>query len=259
MKPILAMAIKDLRLLLRDRTGFFVTFVFPLVYAVFFGIIFKSTNVYIPRGGEGMDVILPENRYAAAFPLGIMWGVLGCTATFGLSLVVERTRGTLLRLCIAPINRAQILAGKAGACLLTAFSLGIMLFLLAYTLFDVRPHSIRALTMALASISIAFVGLMMFLSVFGGTEQSASGITWTVLLAVAMLGGGMVPRFLMPTWLQNIGDLSPVRWSLLAMDGAVWRGFTAAEMAGPCLILIAFGAVLFALGALAFRWTHREL
>ena len=42
MNAVIALAVKDLRLLLRDRTGFFVTFVFPLVYAVFLGSIFGS-------------------------------------------------------------------------------------------------------------------------------------------------------------------------------------------------------------------------
>lgn len=258
MKPILAMVIKDLHLLLRDRAGFFVTFVFPLAYAVFFGIIFRGTDVPALPASTAAQSVLPDNRYAAAFPLGIMWGILGCTATFGLSLVVERTRGTLLRLRTAPITRAQILAGKAGACLLTAFSLGLVLFALAYVLFGVTPQSIGALLMALASIAVAFVGLMMLLSVCGSTEQAASGIIWTVLLAFAMIGGGMVPRFLMPDWLQRIGDVSPVRWSLVAMEGAVWRGYGMADMAGPCAILVGTGLILFAGGSYAFRWTHRE-
>ena len=45
MKAILTLTTKDLRLLLRDRMGFFVTFVFPIVYAVFFGIIFAARGV----------------------------------------------------------------------------------------------------------------------------------------------------------------------------------------------------------------------
>ena len=258
MKPILAMMFKDLRLLVRDRAGFVVTIVFPLVYAVFFGVIFKgvkSPDVPSPPSGS---LILPDNRYALSFPLGIMWGVLGCTATFGLSLVVERTHGTLRRLRIAPISRGQILAGKAGACLLTSFCLGAALFGVARVLFDVSPRSLTALFFALTSVSIAFVGLMMLLSVFGTTEQAASGITWTVLLAMAMIGGAMVPRFFMPLWLQRVGDISPVRWGLYAMEGAVWHDLGSGGMAKSCAILVATGLTFFACGAYAFRWTQRE-
>ena len=56
MKPILAMATKDLRYVVRDRTGFFFVFAFPLIFAVFFGLIFSG------MGGEtsGIKVVLVD-------------------------------------------------------------------------------------------------------------------------------------------------------------------------------------------------------
>jgi len=42
MNEIIALALKDLRLLLRDKAGFFFTFFFPLIYATFFGVIMSS-------------------------------------------------------------------------------------------------------------------------------------------------------------------------------------------------------------------------
>lgn len=60
----------------------------------------------------------PQSGYAISFPQGIMWGVIGCAASFGISLVIERTRGTMMRLRTAPIHRLQILGGKALACFL---------------------------------------------------------------------------------------------------------------------------------------------
>lgn len=42
MRPVLAIALKDLKLLLRDRVATFFTFVFPLLVALFFGFVFGS-------------------------------------------------------------------------------------------------------------------------------------------------------------------------------------------------------------------------
>jgi len=196
----------------------------------------------------------PDNVYAVAFPQGMTWGLLGCTAAFGLSLVVERNRGTLPRLLAAPITRTQILAGKAGACFATSLLLGVALFAVSWIAFGVRPDSPGLLALALLSVSIAFVGIMMFLAVWGRTEQAASSIIWTVLLGMSMLGGGMVPRFFMPASLQQLSNLSPVRWAILAMDGAVWRDFTLAEMVRPCGILFAIGLSCFVVGVARFRW-----
>lgn len=52
---VVALAAKDLRLLVRDRSGFFFVFLFPIIFAVFFGSIFAGGG-----GGEGrrLDVVL---------------------------------------------------------------------------------------------------------------------------------------------------------------------------------------------------------
>ncbi len=40
----------------------------------------------------------------------------------------------------------------------------------------------------------------------------------------------------------------PIKWAILGIEGAVWRGFTLGEMMVPCAILLGFGAVCFAVG-----------
>ena len=89
----------------------------------------------------------------------------------------------------------------------------------------------------------------------GKTERSAAGIGWAVLIVMAMIGGGMIPLFVMPAWMQTMSHASPVKWSILAMEGAIWRNFSLAELALPCGILLAVGVVCFAIGTHAFRWT----
>ncbi len=196
----------------------------------------------------------PANAFAISFPAGMLWGILGCSASFGISIAVERSRGTLVRLRMAPLAASQILAGKAVACFGTALGMTTLLILLGRFVFGVVPGSWGLLALAVVSSALCFVGIMMLLSVIGRTERAAAGIGWAVLLVLSMIGGGMVPLFLMPSWLRPLTHLSPVKWSILAIEGAIWRGFTLAEMAVPCLVLIGTGAVLFLIGLRAFRW-----
>ena len=98
---------------------------------------------------------------------------------------------------------------------------------------------------------------MMLLSVVAKTEQAASGISWAVLILMSMLGGGMIPLIAMPSWMRSIGHISPVKWSILAMEGAVWRQFSPAEMLQPCAMLLAIGAACFIIGTRAFNWTSQ--
>lgn len=195
----------------------------------------------------------PRNSFEVTFPQGILWGIIGCVMSFGISIVSERTHGTLQRLQIAPLTRSQLLAGKALACLVSITIVETALLALGGLFFQVRPSSLGLLAAACLAISVAFVGIMMLVSTLGRTEQAAAGAGWAVMLPMAMLGGGMMPLFLMPSWLQAASTISPVRWSLLALEGALWRRFSPQEMALPCAVLLALGIVCFLAGARAFR------
>jgi ABC-2 type transport system permease protein len=194
----------------------------------------------------------PATAYAVSFPQGIVWGVMGCAAGFGISLVTERSRGTLTRLRTAPIPPGRILLGKGLACFLTTIGVAAMLLAIAALIFGVRPGSAVLLAAAVGAIAVGFVGVMMLLSTLGRTEAAAGGIGWAVLLVFAMIGGGMVPLMAMPAWMGPLSHASPVKWAILALEGAIWRGFTPAEMAVPSAVLVGVGVAGFAVGSRVF-------
>lgn len=195
----------------------------------------------------------PPSPYAVTFPQGIIWAVLACAATFAVSLVDEHKRGTLLRLAIAPVSRLTILAGKAGACMIAIVIMQLVLLAVAVIGFGVRPESPGLLALALACTALGFVGLMSLLAVLGRRTHSAAGLSWAVLMLMAMLGGGMLPLFLMPSWLQIAAQASPVAWALTAIEGAVWRGATLLDIAVPCVGLLLLGGACLAIGTRAVR------
>jgi ABC-2 type transport system permease protein len=195
----------------------------------------------------------PASAFDITFPQGIIWGVIGCSLGFALSLVQERTRGTLTRLRAAPLTAAHVLAGKALACFTAIIAVETLLFAVGRLGFGVRPSSWWLAAAAALSVAVCFVGIMMLVAVLGKTEQSASGLGWAIMMPLTMLGGGMVPLFAMPAWMQSAGTVSPVKWSILALEGAIWRGFGAAELAVPCAVLLAVGVAGFLLGAWRYR------
>jgi ABC-2 type transport system permease protein len=197
----------------------------------------------------------PTNAFAVTLPQGALWGLVGCAAAFAVGFVGERTRGTLVRLLMAPLSRVHLLAGKALACFIASASVVTVVFVLGAIAFGVRPASTPLLIAAIVCACIAFVGIMMLLSVLGRTEEAVGGSAWAALLLMSMVGGGMVPLFAMPAWMVTASSISPVKWAILAMEGAIWRGFSAAEMVLPCAILLTVGVVCFAVGAKSFRTT----
>ncbi len=204
---------------------------------------------------ERADIVRERmNAYAITFPQGIIWGVMGAAAGFGISFVIERTRGTLVRLRSSPIPSWKILAGKGLACFFTIAAVTTLLLIIARLVFDVRPGSIPLLILAIVCVAVAFVGIMMLLAMFK-TEAGAGGGGWAILLVCAMIGGGMMPLAFMPGFMKSLSIISPVRWSIEALEGAIWRSYTPTEMALPCAVLVGVGVLGFAIGARGFRWS----
>ncbi|MFO1076171.1 MAG: ABC transporter permease [Planctomycetota bacterium] len=198
---------------------------------------------------------LPPNMYSISFPQSILWAILGCAAGFAMTLVRERTSGTMVRLLTAPLTRAQILAGKALACALACCIVTAVLTTVGAVVFGVTVGSVPLLALATATSALCFAGLTMLLGSLARTEQAVSGIAWGTLLVFAMLGGGMVPQIGMPSWMLSAGSVSPARWMITALEGAIWRGFTLAEMALPCAVLVVFGLVALTIGCVRLSRT----
>lgn len=204
---------------------------------------------YDPEQGSVDDLTRRlRSPWDITFPQGMLWGVLACAATFAISIVRERKQGTLLRLEAAPVSRWQVLAGKAVACALAVLLVIVLLTGLGVAL-GMRPRSPGLLVVATLSVAFCFVGVMVLMSVVGKTEEAVSGAAWAGNMVMAMFGGGMIPLAFMPGFMETLSNASPVKWSILALEGAIWRGFSPGEMLLPCGVLVAIGAVAMAVGA----------
>ena len=61
----------------------------------------------------------------------------------------------------------------------------------------------------------------------------------------------MIPRMFMPSWMQSLSVISPVRWNVEALEGAIWRQYSIGEMAISLSILLFVGAIGFIVGTIA--------
>ncbi len=211
-----------------------------------FAPLFRPTPIEITSVSEEAR---PRNAFEVSFPQGMMWGVLSCAAGFGAALAREREQGTLLRLALAPIPRRDILLGKAFACFSAIALMSMVLITFSIAIFGVRPDRPWLLAPAMFATAVSFTGVMMLIASFGRGAQSAASAGWAVLIVLGMLGGALVPVYLMPHWLQHVSQISPVYWVLLIFEGALWRDFSWVDAAPALVILLSLGGVCFALGA----------
>lgn len=207
-----------------------------------------------PTGNETLDRLVSRPGASAwdlSFPSAMLWGALACSAGFAITLVRERTQGTLLRLQIAPISRTQILAGKGLACMIAVIAVCLFMTMLGLVL-GLRPGNVPLLALATVCIAFCFVGVMMLMSVLGRSEEAVGGAAWGINIVMAMFGGGMVPLLFMPGFMRTLSNFSPVKWGILALEGAIWRGFTFAELVPSLLVLVAVGIGGLAIGVAIF-------
>lgn len=197
----------------------------------------------------------PSSPFEITFPSSILWAMIGCVAAFSISVVIERREGTMLRLRTAPLSLWQLLAGKGLACFFMCCAATVLLLAFAALALGARLGNLAYLGIGIICTSLCFTGIMMFVSTLGRTEQSVAGAGWGIMMPMAMLGGGMIPLIIMPPWMLVASHFSPVKWGILALEGAIWRRFTFVEMLVPCAILLAIGAIAFAIGVL---WLKRQ-
>ena len=210
----------------------------------------KTIDVtYQPEPGSIAAIMKKtRSRWDITFPQSMLWGVLACVAGFSISFVREKTQGTLVRLQVAPISHWHVLVGKALGCFIAVIGILVTLTVIGYFL-GMRPRSFGLLTVAAGFVAFCFVGIMMLMSVIGKTEEAVGGASWGVNMILAMFGGCMIPIMFMPSFMVPLSNLSPVKWAILSLEGAIWRGFTLAEMMFPLSVLFGVGLVTMLTGS----------
>ena len=184
----------------------------------------------------------PPSTFAITFPQGAVWGLAGCVMAFASAYAAERSRGTLARMHLAPVGRHAILLGKAMACLAAALVMQLLLVVLAWTAFGVRPVDPFALSVALVATSVAFTGIAMLIAALFRSDDAAQGAGRALVLVMAIIGGGSIPLVFMPDLLRRFSGISPFRWAVSAIEAPLWRGTPWADQWPALLILVAIGA-----------------
>ena len=174
------------------------------------------------------------------------------SAMQGASLSLEeRANGITDRLLMGFRGAAAMLLGKFSFLTLQGTLQAGLIVLVAVMFFDVAvAGSIGALLLAcILAAAVAAAIALLVATLCKSTVQMNTVATFLVLLFSA-LGGSMVPRFMMPGWMQSLGNFTPNSWVIDLFYGILARGSDASQLALPVTILLAttlaclFGASL---------------
>ncbi len=171
------------------------------------------------------------------------------------SLIEERNSGIVDRLAVGPAGTDVVVAGKFFFLTLQGVVQVGLIFVVAAVAYhvDVLAQFLPWIITTVLSAAAA-AGLGLAVASACTTKQQAQTISTFVVLVFSAIGGSMVPRFLMPPWLQDIGWITPNAWSIEAYHGVLWRGETLADLTGSFLPLAMLSMVGLLAALLISRW-----
>jgi ABC-2 type transport system permease protein len=170
------------------------------------------------------------------------------------TMLRERTSGTLERLMTMPLHKLDILAGYGTAFAFVAVVQATIVSLLALGLLGLDVAGPNWLVVALA-VANAVLGstLGLFVSAFAETEFQAVQFMPAVVLPQILLCGLFVARDQMATWLRAISYVLPLTYAYDALARTATNEIHDAWFAVDCLVVIGSITLAIALGAATLR------
>ncbi len=138
-----------------------------------------------------------------------------------ITMLRERTSGTLERLLTMPIAKLDLLLGYGVAFALVAAVQGTVVSLVGFGLLDLQSANPRVVILLLAvANAVLGMALGLFVSAFAQTEFQAVQFMPAFVLPQLLLCGLFVPREDMAEWLQALSALFPMTYAYDALDRA---------------------------------------
>ena len=210
----------------------------------------KPYNVQTTGSIEG------EFSYFDFIAPGIMAMTVMMSVMTGLPAAIsqEREVGTLDGMMVAPISRLAVILGKTLAQMARGILQGVLILVLAVTLFGVTVHGNILLVFALLLLGVfSFVGLGVVLTSFAKDQETAVMLMMTLMFPMMFLSGVFFPIEQMPWFMQSISKVLPLTYVADALRKVMVLGADIPVLTNELAILIGFGTVMIAIAVPVFK------
>lgn len=171
----------------------------------------------------------------------------------GISLLKERTTGTLDRLLATPIKKSEIVMGYLIGYGIFAVIQTIIIVLFSTYVLDIKIVGSIWLV-GIVNILIAFIALSLglLLSTFANSEFQIMQFI-PVVIVPQIFFTGLIPIENMANWLQTIAKVIPLYYGANALSSIFVKGYDFYNISGYCIALIIFIILLFLLNIIGLK------
>jgi ABC-2 type transport system permease protein len=244
----------------------FFTFLFPVVMLSIFSVAFSSAGK-IGGGPGGVGGVTTAAYY---LPGMIAAGILlSGVQNLAIDIATEKGDGTLKRLGGSPLPVLSYFFGKMGQVFISSLLQIALLLLVAHFAFGVAlpTEASKWATFAwiylLGIITSAVLGIA--LSALPRTGKSATAVVIPITLILQFISGVYLTFTALPTWLQNVASIFPLKWIAQGMRSVFLpESFAAAEPGGTwdlqagAIVLLIWLVVGLVICRMTFHWIRKD-
>lgn len=227
----------ELRAYWRNRQRAVFTFVFPLMFLVVFGSIFKNHYTQPPHR-------IPYDRF---FVPGILaYGVITTTyVNMAISTSILRDQGVLKRMQGTPLPRWAYLAARIATTVLIVFGITVLVLALGRLAYNVpvRWSTMPAVVVALVLGTTTFTTLGIGITRWIKTAEGAPVVVNLTVLPLTFISGIWFPMPI-PSALHHIAEVFPMQPLAHALQHAFNPYTTGAGFSGSDLRTLGIWAVV---------------
>jgi len=208
---------------------------------------------------SGEDTAMPT-AVQQSVPGWSLFAMFFIVIPLSVAFIKERQQGSLVRVMSMPVPAWTIVMGKAipfffinQAQLILMLVVGMYIVPLLGGDSLVIGNSPGALALLACGASIAAVSYGLMVSTFCKTIEQATTFGGTSAIIFGALGGVMVPKFEMPSFMQKLTVISPLSWGLEGFLDIFVRKGNIRDVMPEALALLAFALVCASIAVWRFR------
>ncbi len=171
------------------------------------------------------------------------------------SLLKEQESGTLRRLVIAPLNRAEIIGGKIASTFFRGFVQLTVLIIFGHVVFDLNLGSdMVALVILISAIVLASTGLGLLVAVLVATKDQADSVAAMLTLIMSAIGGSWWPLFAEPQFMQDLARLTITAWAMEGFYDLLYFDLGLSGIMEEVRVLLLMTVIFFGVAIARFRF-----
>ena len=169
------------------------------------------------------------------------------------ALIQSKRLGVTRRMLATEATTMEVVAGEALGRYLVAIVQAAVIIAFTALLFGLDWGSWPATLAIVASFSLVATGAALFIGALMRNESQSQAVGMSLGLALAALGGCMVPFEVFPDGLRTVAHITPHAWAVDAFTEVVQRGGGLGEIGTELGVLVAYGLAVLVAAAFILR------